>query len=51
MREFDNALCRQVRSLPELLRQQYADLEPKTRSALTDAGDFLHSTNCFDRLR
>lgn len=35
MREFDNALCRQVRSLPELLRQQYADLEPKTRSALT----------------
>lgn len=33
--KFDNALRRQVYSLPELLRQQYDDLEPKTRKALT----------------
>ena len=30
-----NAMCRQVWSLPELLRQQYEDLEPKTRKVLT----------------
>lgn len=28
---FDNAMRRQVLSLPEFIRQQYADLEPKTR--------------------
>lgn len=33
--EYDNPLRRQVFSLPELIRQQYADLEPKTRVALT----------------
>lgn len=32
---FDNALRRQVFSLPELLKQQYADLEPKARTVLT----------------
>lgn len=33
--EYDNPLRRQVFSLPELIRQQYADLEPKTRCAMT----------------
>ncbi len=32
---FDSALCRQVLSLPQLMREQYADLEPKTRSVLS----------------
>lgn len=27
--DFDSALRRQVMSLPELMRQQYADLEPR----------------------
>lgn len=35
MSQFDNALCRQVRSLPQLMRDQYADLEPKTRTVLS----------------
>lgn len=35
--EFDNPLRRQVLSLPELLKQQYADLEPKTRTILNTA--------------
>ena len=30
----DNALIRQVLSLPELIEQQYNDLEPKARKAL-----------------
>lgn len=33
--QFDSALRRQVMSLPQLLRDQYNDLEPKTRSVLT----------------
>ncbi len=32
---FDSALRRQVLSLPQLMREQYADLEPKTRSVLS----------------
>lgn len=32
---YDNALRRQVMSLPELMDMQYADLEPKTRSILS----------------
>ena len=35
MTEFDNALRRQVLSLPELMRDQYRDLEPKARRVLT----------------
>lgn len=35
MRELDNALRRQTLSLPDLLRSQYEDLEPKTRKILT----------------
>lgn len=35
MTQFDNAMRRQVFSLPDLLRSQYADLEPKTRSILS----------------
>ena len=35
MSEFDNAMRRQVYSLPELIRDQYKDLEPKTRSILS----------------
>ncbi|MCB7318792.1 SIS domain-containing protein [Lacrimispora sp. 210928-DFI.3.58] len=35
MNQFDNAMRRQAMSLPELLRQQYEDLEPKTRSILS----------------
>ena len=35
MKEFDNPLRRQVFSLPELMRAQYKDLEPKVRSLLT----------------
>ena len=31
----DNAMRRQALSIPELLEQQYADLEPKTRSVCT----------------
>ena len=31
----ENALIRQVLSLPELIEQQYNDLEPKARKALT----------------
>lgn len=33
--QFDSALRRQVMSLPQLMRDQYADLEPKTRTVLT----------------
>ena len=33
--KFDNAIRRQVMSLPELIRTQYKDLEPKTRCVLT----------------
>ena len=29
MSKFDNAMSRQVESLPELIEQQYEDLEPK----------------------
>lgn len=35
MTQFDNAMRRQVYSLPELIRDQYRDLEPKTRSVLS----------------
>lgn len=35
MTENNNAMRRQALSLPELLRQQYKDLEPKTRKILT----------------
>ena len=35
MTQFDNAMRRQVFSLPELIRSQYQDLEPKTRSILS----------------
>ena len=35
MSQFDNAMRRQVYSLPELIRDQYRDLEPKTRSILS----------------
>ncbi len=35
MTQFDNATRRQVFSLPELIRSQYQDLEPKTRSILS----------------
>ncbi len=35
MTQFDNAMRRQVYSLPELIRDQYRDLEPKTRSILS----------------
>ena len=31
----ENALIRQVLSLPELIEQQYNDLEPKARKTLT----------------
>lgn len=33
--EFSNAMRDQVLSLPQLMRDQYADLEPKTRTVLT----------------
>lgn len=33
--EFSNAMRDQVFSLPELMRSQYSDLEPKTRTVLT----------------
>lgn len=32
---YENALCQQVFSLPDLIEQQYEDLEPKTRKVLT----------------
>lgn len=35
MQHISNAMCRQVWSLPELLRTQYEDLEPKCRKVLT----------------
>lgn len=35
MKQASNAMCRQVWSLPELLRQQYAYLEPACRKVLT----------------
>lgn len=35
MKHISNAMCRQVWSLPELLRTQYEDLEPKCRKVLT----------------
>lgn len=35
MKKYDNPMCRQVFSLPELIRGQYEDLEPKTRTVLT----------------
>ena len=50
----DSAMCRQARSLPELLRQQYEDLEPKTRLALTTPEIFsvqrIVLTGCGDSL-
>ena len=48
--DFDSALRRQVMSLPELMRQQYADLEPKTRTVL-HAGNLQYPAHCADRLR
>lgn len=35
MKAYENAIRKQVFSLPNLLRAQYEDLEPKTRKALT----------------
>lgn len=35
MGKYDNAMKNQVFSLPQLIRQQYEDLEPKTRKLLT----------------
>lgn len=35
MNQASNAMCRQVWSLPELLRQQYENLEPACRKVLT----------------
>lgn len=35
MENYENNMHLQVLSLPELMRQQYADLEPKTRTVLT----------------
>lgn len=35
MQQHDNAMRRQVLSLPQLIRDQYSDLEPKTRSILS----------------
>ena len=47
--DFDSALRRQVMSLPELMRQQYADLEPKTHRPL-HAGNLQYPAHCADRL-
>lgn len=50
----DSALCRQARSLPALLREQYADLEPKARLALSTEDIFsvqrIVLTGCGDSL-
>lgn len=50
----DAALCRQARSIPALLCQQYEDLEPKTRLALTTEETFavqqIVLTGCGDSL-
>ena len=35
MSKYDNAMSRQVESLPDLIEQQYEDLEPKTRTVLS----------------
>lgn len=35
MSKYSNPMSRQVESLPELIRTQYADLEPKTRTVLS----------------
>lgn len=35
MKKYDNPMSRQVESLPELMEQQYDDLEPKTRKVLS----------------
>lgn len=35
MGKYDNPMSRQVFSLPELMKQQYEDLEPKTRKVFT----------------
>ena len=35
MGKYENPMSRQVMSLPELIRQQYDDLEPKTRTVLS----------------
>ena len=51
--DFDSALRRQVMSLPELMRQQYADLEPKTRTVLSTPEIFniqrIVLTGCGDK--
>jgi len=44
--DFDSALRRQVMSLPELMRQQYADLEPKTRTVLSRRKSSISSALC-----
>jgi len=35
MDKYENPMCRQVFSLPELIKEQYDDLEPKTRAILS----------------
>ena len=35
MEKYENSMCSQVESLPELIEQQYEDLEPKTRKVLS----------------
>ena len=47
----ENALIRQVLSLPELIEQQYNDLEPKARKALTTPEIFGYPADCSYRMR
>ena len=35
MHKYSNPMSRQVFSLPQLIREQYEDLEPKVRTVLT----------------
>ena len=49
--DFDSALRRQVMRLPELMRQQYADLEPKTRTVLSTPDIFNSAAGGEARVR
>ena len=49
--KFDNAMRRQVYSIPELITQQYDLMEPRIREALSFSGDLLPPAYHHHRMR
>ena len=50
MSKHENAMKNQVFSLPPLIRQQYEDLEPKTRKALNHSRNIFYAEDYYYRL-